>query len=71
MILWLVDEKNVIFDEFSVASSDLGFIAFYWAGFTVAQSESAQEHRKVPYFTNPPFTYERQPQHRDHPTLFE
>ena len=54
VILRLVDEENVIFDEFSVASSDIGFIAFYWAGFTVAQSESAQEHRKVPYFTNPP-----------------
>ena len=36
VILRLVDEENVIFDEFSVASSDLGFIAFYWVGFTVA-----------------------------------
>ena len=54
MILRLVDEENVVFDEFSVASSDLGFIAFYWVGFTVAQSESTQEHRKVPYLTNPP-----------------
>lgn len=38
VILRLVDEENVVFDEFSVASSDLGFIAFYWVGFTVAQS---------------------------------
>ena len=48
------------------------FIPFYWAGF-VAQRERAQQDSKVPYkvphLTHPPFTYERQPQHRDHPTL--
>ena len=43
VILRLVDEENVIFDEFSVALSNLGFIAFYWVGFTVAQSESASQ----------------------------
>ena len=41
--------------------------------FTVAQRERAQQDLKVPYkvphLTHPPFTYERQPQHRDHPTL--
>ena len=26
---------------------------------------------KVPHLTHPTFAYERQPQHRDHPTLFE
>ena len=26
-------------------------------------------HSKVHHLTHPPFTYERQPQHRDHPTL--
>ena len=45
---------------------------FYWAGF-VAQRERAQQDYKVPYkvphLTHPPFTYERQPQHQDHPTL--
>ena len=39
----------------------------------VAQRERAQQDFKVPYkvphLTHPPFTYERQPQHRDHPTL--
>ena len=25
-------------------------------------------HSKVPHLTHSPFTYERQPQHRDHPT---
>ena len=34
-------------------------IAFYWAGFTVAQRERAQEdlrsHTKVPHLTHPPF----------------
>ena len=49
--------------------------AFYWAGFTVAQRERAQEDFNVPYevpdLTHPTFAYERQPQHRDHPTLFE
>ena len=48
------------------------FSPFYWAGF-VAQRERAQQDSKVPYkvphLTQPPFTYERQPQHRDHPTL--
>ena len=48
------------------------FSPFYWAGF-VAQRERAQQDSKVPYkvphLTHPPFTYERQPQHRDHPTL--
>ena len=48
------------------------FSPFYWAGF-VAQRERAQQDFKVPYkvphLTPPPFTYERQPQHRDHPTL--
>jgi len=48
------------------------FSPFYWAGF-VAQRERAQQDFKVPYkvphLTHPPFTYERQPQHRDHPTL--
>ena len=48
------------------------FSPFYWAGF-VAQREGAQQDSKVPYkvphLTHPPFTYERQPQHRDHPTL--
>ena len=48
------------------------FIPFYWAGF-VAQREMAQQDSKVPYkmphLTHPPFKYERQPQHRDHPTL--
>ena len=50
------------------------FSPFYWAGF-VAQRERAQQDSKVPYkvphFTQPPFTYERQPQHRDHPTLIQ
>ena len=59
------------------ASDTLGprhylFIPFYWAGF-VAQGERAQQDSKVPYkvphLTHPPFTHERQPQHRDHPTL--
>ena len=48
------------------------FSPFYWAGF-VAQRERAQQDSKVPYkvphVTHPPFTYERQPQHRDYPTL--
>ena len=44
------------------------FSPFYWAGF-VAQRERAQQDSKVPHLTQPPFTYERQPQHRDHPTL--
>ena len=48
------------------------FISFYWAGF-VAQRERAQQDSKVPYkvphLTHPPFTYKRQLQHRDHPTL--
>ena len=48
------------------------FSPFYWAEF-VAQRERAQQDFKVPYkvphLTHPPFTYERQPQHRDHPTL--
>ena len=48
------------------------FSPFYWAGF-VAQREWAQQNFKVPYkvphLPHPPFTYERQPQHRDHPTL--
>ena len=48
------------------------FSPFYWAGF-VAQRERAQQDFKVPYkvphLTHPPFTYERQPQHRDHPTF--
>ena len=47
------------------------FSPFYWAGF-VAQRERAEQDSKVPYkvphLTQPPFTYERQPQHRDHPT---
>jgi len=51
---------------------DLWFSPFYWAGF-VAQRERAQQDFKVPYkvphLTHPPFTYERKPQHRDHPTL--
>ena len=49
------------------------FSPFYWAGF-VAQRERAQQDSKVPYKVRPTsptpqFTYERQPQHRDHPTL--
>ena len=48
------------------------FSPFYWAGF-VAQRERAQQDSKIPYkvphLTHPPFTYERQPQHRDYPTL--
>ena len=48
------------------------FSPFYWAGL-FAQRERAQQDSKVPYkvphLTHPPFTYERQPQHRDHPTL--
>ena len=48
------------------------FTPFYWAEF-VAQRERAQRDFKVPYkvphLTHPPFTYERQPQHWDHPTL--
>ena len=48
------------------------FSPFYWARF-VAQRERAQQDSKVPYkvphLTHPPFTYVRQPQHRDHPTL--
>jgi len=51
------------------------FITFYTAGFTVAQRERAQEDFNVPHegaSPHPtPFGYERQPQHRDHPTLFE
>ena len=30
---------------------------------------TSMSHSKVPHLTHPPFTYERQPQHRDHPTL--
>jgi len=33
---------------------DLGFIAFYWAGFTAAQRERAQEDFKVLYQGAPP-----------------
>ena len=48
------------------------FSPFYWSGF-VAQRERAQQDFKVPYkvphLIHTPFTYERQPQHRDHPTL--
>ena len=47
------------------------FISFYWAGF-VAQRERAQQDFKVPYkvpHITHPHTYERRPQHRDHPTL--
>ena len=32
---------------------------------------TSTSHTKVPHLTHPPFAYERQPQHRDHPTLFE
>ena len=32
---------------------------------------TSRSHTKVPHLTHPPFTYERQPQHRDHPTLYE
>ena len=50
----------------------MNFSPFYWVGF-VAQRERAQQDFKVPYkmphLTHPPFTYERQPMHRDHPTL--
>ena len=47
------------------------FIAFYWAEFTVAQREKAQEDFKVRRCPTSPIhiIYERQPQHRDHPTL--
>ena len=48
------------------------FSPSYWAEF-VAQRERAQQDfmvpYKVPHLTHPSFTYERQPQHRDHPTL--
>ena len=48
------------------------FSSFYWAKFD-AQRERAQQDFKVPYkvphLTHPPFTYERQQQHRDHRTL--
>ena len=30
---------------------------------------TSMSHSKVPHLTHPSFTYERQPQHRDHPTL--
>ena len=47
------------------------FSPFYWVG--IFQSERAQHDFKVPYkvphFSHPLFTYERQPQHRDHPSL--
>ena len=31
--------------------------------------KTSMSHSKVPHLTHPPFTYERQPQHRDHPPL--
>ena len=56
-------------------------IAFYWAGFTVAQRERGHKedtrghngHKRTsrcPTSPTHPFAYKRQPQHRDHPTLF-
>ena len=45
---------------------------FYWAGFGAQRKRAQQDFKvpyKVPHFTHPPFTYERQPQHGDHPTL--
>ena len=48
------------------------FIPFYWAGFVVQRERAQQDFKvpyKVPHLNHPPFTYERQPQHRDHPTL--
>ena len=54
-----------------VVKFSFSFSPFYWAGF-FAQRERAQQDFKVPYkvphLIQPPFTYERQPQHRDHPT---
>ena len=29
---------------------------------------TSMSHSKVPHLTHPPITYERQPQHRDHPS---
>ena len=60
---WLTSLSHIFF-----------FRPFYWAGF-FAQRERAQQDFKVPLQGAPPhppplqFTYERQPLHRDHPTL--
>ena len=32
---------------------------------------TSTSHTKAPHLTHPSFAYESQPQHRDHPTLFE
>ena len=32
---------------------------------------TSRSYTKVPHLTHPPFACERQPQHRDDPTLFE
>ena len=54
------------------------FITFYWAGFYSCPEGKGTRAlqgpiQRCPTFTPPPppFAYERQPQHRDHPTLFE
>ena len=57
---------------------DFDLLHFTGQDFAAAQRERAQEDFKVPFkgaLPHPPpppqFAYERQPQHRDHPTLFE
>ena len=57
-------------------ADDDDLLHFTGQDFTAAQRERAQEDFKVPFKGAPPhppspFAYERQPQHRDHPTLFE
>ena len=57
-------------------NEEFWFTTFYWAGFTIAQRERAQEDFKVPYQGAPP---RPTPIHvrktatapGDHPTLFE
>ena len=55
---------------------DLWFITFYWAGFYSCPEGKGTRGLQGPIQRCPtsptlPFAYERQPQHRDHPTLFE
>ena len=62
--------------DISILKLIYDLLHFTGQDFTAAQRERAQEDFKVPFkgappHPLPPFAYERQPQHRDHPTLFE
>ena len=61
--------------KYSLSYSLLNLVHSTGQDFTLAQRERAQEDLKVPckvpYLTQPPLAYERQPQQWDHPSLFE